>query len=239
MKNRDGLGLQIVANGVVLPEYEKDGKTYIAAPWNTDYQLRVLVPTIRGYRHTYKRYMAVISVDGLDVLTGKRASASANGYIVYPPSTPKGNDIPGFRLNDREVASFHFGDRVDSYASRLGKPENVGVIGVVFYSELDPEPVVYAKRGGGTTRGGSDMGSTRGGGATRGGHDVGTQFGRRQEHVVSSDYFDKDREVARFVLEYASYASLKQAGIITEPPLGSVSAFGDDNGCPPPRGWRG
>ncbi|MDZ4837641.1 MAG: hypothetical protein SGJ27_27970 [Candidatus Melainabacteria bacterium] len=234
MQNADRLGIQIVANGLVLPEYTKDGKTYIAAPWNTDYQIRILVPSISGYRHTYKRFKTVISVDGLDVMTGKRASAHATGYVMTPPSRPTANDILGFRLSDSEVASFHFGDRTDSYAALLEKPEHIGVIGIVFYSELDPEPCMYE-----TTRGCDGGETTRG--ATRGGHDMGTEFGRRREQVVSKTYFDTDREVARFVLEYASSDSLKKAGIITNSPapLGAVNAFPEDTGCKPPKGWRG
>lgn len=241
MHNAQNFGLRIVANGSCLPEYTKDGKTYIAAPADTDYQIRILVPTIPGNLHRYKRFLAVISVDGLDVMTGKRATSQSSGYVVTPPSRVDANDIPGFRLNDKEVARFRFGDREDSYAAQLDKPENIGVIGVIFFAEREPVYRDLTLEVCGPTRGG---GHTFGGGPTRvatsrgAGHDVGTAFGQRDEHVVNRTQFERAEEVARFVLEYASFESLKAAGVIKDSVLGNVSAFGDE-GCVPPKGWKG
>jgi hypothetical protein len=237
MQNQQGLGIQIVAHGSVLPEHSKDGKTYIAAPWNTDYQLRLLVPRIPGYRHPNKRFLVVVSVDGLDIMTGKRATAQSGGYIITPASHSTANDIPGYRLNDREVARFRFGDRTDSYAAKLERPENVGTIGVIVFSEYDPAPVLRSTFRSSHTFG-AEGGTRGGGGNTRGGHDMGTEFGGRADHVVTRDHFEKEREVARFTLEYASRESLLSAGIITSSPLGEVRPFAD-TGCQPPRDWRG
>lgn len=236
-------GLEVVVNGLALPEYVKDGKTYVAAPWDVDFQLRLNVP-YQG------RYKAVTSVDGLDVLTGRTASANADGYIVTAASYPGANDIPGFRLNNEEVARFHFGDRRDSYAAHMDKAQNVGVIAVVFYAEYVPPPPPslgiapsygaesYGIKGGGALRGGA----TRGG-ATRGAsHDMGTEFGARSEHRVTYTSFRQGSEVARLVIEYASYESLVEAGVIVphSSPLGAVNPFpADGPGCPPPPGWRG
>lgn len=225
MKNSSGFGIEIIVDGRPLTEYTKDGKTYVAAPWNKDYQLRLHVPR-RG-----ARYLAVTSVDGLDIMTGKTASKNAGGYVITPASHATDNDIPGFRLNKNEVAAFHFGDRADSYAALLDKPANIGVIAVVFFSEY--EPLVFEVPGGSF--------ECLGGGTKGAGHDMGTEFGRRTEHRVNTTTFERDREVARFVIEYASREKLVEAGIITEAPLGDVDPFPGDNGgaCTPPRGWRG
>jgi hypothetical protein len=233
---RNGFGLQIVVDGGPLGEIVHGGNTYVSAPWNRDYAIRLLVP--RG------RYLAICSVDGLDILTGKRAStATGSGYVLTPASHTTANDIPGFRLNDTEVARFHFGDRRDSYAARLDKPENVGVISVVFFAERTRNlGVLRSVRSGegdtfrGATRGGGMMG-----GATKGGgHDMGTEFGQLFDHRVDRVGFDRGEEVARFSIEYASEKSLTAAGIKTDSPLGRVDPFPCDTaGCTPPQGWRG
>jgi hypothetical protein len=224
MRN-DQFGLSIVTHGRELPIIEHGGKLYVAAPWSENYQLRIRVPS-------YGRYLGVLSVDGLDVMTGRTASVDADGYVFRGPVCSPANDIPGFRLNDRQVAAFRFGDRRDSYAAYLDKPTNVGVIAAVFYEER-PVPIplqVHVRRGDG------------GGAVTKGrGHDMGTAFGHRMDHHVSTTEFIRGREVARIVIEYASKESLQKAGIPVEAPLGQVEPFPADRsyGCVPPRNWRG
>ena len=41
--------------------------------------------------------------------------------------------VEGFRRNLKEVAAFRFTSPEDSYSSRMGTPQNVGVIGVAFF----------------------------------------------------------------------------------------------------------
>lgn len=251
MRNSQGFGLEIIVNGKALLEYQYAGKTYVAAPWNSDFQLRFIVPRRVGFRFPSKRFMGVASVDGLDILTGKRANPNARGYCFTPASTLDDNDIPGFRLNREEVAAFHFGDRSDSYAARMDRPENVGVISVIYFSEHDPAPRLVSYGGnfkGGATFGGYGEHNTRSSGGTcggdamkGGGHDMGTEFGSRVEHKVGTTEFDKDVEIVRFTIEYASRESLTQAGIISIPssPLGVVNPFDEIGGCRPPSNWHG
>jgi len=233
MQRNNAFGLEIVVDGRVLPVIQHGGKNYVAAPWDKDFQVRLNVP-FGG------RYLAVASVDGLDIMTGKTASKDAGGYVL---SGYANGDIPGFRLNNSEVAAFHFGDRRDSYAAKLDKPANVGVIAVVFYAEDRPVRHVLSMSPRGGCLGGGLEGTLRGGGATKGGlgHDMGTEFGQRKEHKVTQVDFDRGREVARFVIEYASRESLVKAGIISDAPLGEVNPFPGDAepGCKPPTGWRG
>lgn len=235
-QNSRGFGLNVVVNGRTLPIIQHGGKNYVAAPWDSDFQLRLNVP-YGG------RYLAVTSVDGLDIMTGKKASAGAGGYVVTAGGD---NDIPGFRLNNDEVAAFHFGDRSDSYAAKLDRPENVGVIAVIFYAERPRvRPTMMSMTKGGCLGGGLEgtRGGTFGGGATRGGasHDMGTEFGRRQEHKVDTVRFERGPEVGRIIIEYASRESLLKSGIISDTPLGDVNPFPGDEGtgCKPPSGWRG
>jgi hypothetical protein len=80
-------------------------------------------------------------------------------------------------------------------------------------------------------------------GATRGsskgvGHDAGTGFGERIQSRVSETNFEREAEIARVVVEYASESSLRKAGILPEEsPLGPVNpwpADRDERFCQPP-----
>lgn len=266
-------GLSVLVHNLMLNETMHSGKGYIAAPEGQDFSLQITTPDTR-------RYEVVLSVDGLSVMTGKDASTSERGYIF---SEDTQYIIPGFRLNDSEVARFHFGDRSDSYASKLGKPKNIGVIGGVIYAEyvppvsnflghesIDATPAAGAyysanfasgasgSAGSGSTDSISSRSAPAGkrntarGGATKGGvlraasaasvgHDLGTEFGEKTQHVVGKTHFNRGAEVARFVLEYASYDSLVKAGILPYPPGFPVPFPADKKevGCKPPAGWKG
>ena len=242
MQHRQGLGIQVIVNGRPLPEVTKDGKTFIAAPWNTNYSLRFLVPYIHGYKYPAKRFLAVTSVDGLNIRTGRRATRNDGGWVITPPS----GDVPGFYLNAHEVAAFRFGGCGSSYASQMDRPENVGAISVIFFSEVDPEPYdclegMVSKGGpcsfGPTTR---SAGGGRGLETLGGGHDMGTEFGERQQFHTNTTEFERDVQVAQLTIEYASEESLINAGILPRrgSPLGHVDPFAD-GGCQPPPGYRG
>jgi hypothetical protein len=235
MLNAQGIGFQIIVDGVPLTEYVKDGKTYVAAPFGREYQIRYIVPRQYTPRGAERRWEFVTSVDGLCILTGKRATRDSRGYILTPAARRGSNDIKGFRLNANEVAAFQFGDRSDSYAAQLDKPSNIGAIGVIVFGEYEPPAVDHGMLGME-----SCGGASKGGGHSKGGHDMGTEFGRRTEQRTTTTEFERAHEVTRLALEYASYDSLVSAGIIqSNPPLGRVDAFADDSGCKPPKGWRG
>ena len=80
----DTFDIRILANGRPLPTYKHQGKTYVAAPEGAQYEIEVIVPD-------FGRYAAIASVDGLSVMTGKRATSNDSGYLVQ-----KRIKIPGF-----------------------------------------------------------------------------------------------------------------------------------------------
>ena len=88
--------------------------------------------------HSGARVEALLSVDGLDVITGKAASTGARGYIVSPYGELR---VEGFRRSDSQVASFRFGSVSESYAARTGNARNVGVIGLALFEEQEPSYV--------------------------------------------------------------------------------------------------
>jgi hypothetical protein len=88
--------------------------------------------------HSARRVKAVISVDGLNALTGDVAASEQSGYVLNPGQLSR---IDGWRKSTSEVAQFVFTDSSISYAGRTGRPRNIGVIGVAVFPERDPIPV--------------------------------------------------------------------------------------------------
>jgi hypothetical protein len=82
--------------------------------------------------HTRRRFEAVATVDGLDVITGKVGSFGERGYVLMPEASL---EIDGFRQSSDEVAAFRFAKVRDSYAAQRGEARNVGVIGIAFFAE--------------------------------------------------------------------------------------------------------
>jgi len=84
------------------------------------------------------RLEAVLSVDGLDVLDGRKASVSKRGYILAPHGELV---VEGFRQSTEAVAAFRFGPVRESYANqKYGQTGNVGVIGAAIFNERGTSP---------------------------------------------------------------------------------------------------
>lgn len=79
-----------------------------------------------------ERLLAVMSVDGVNVITGQDAGWDQAGYVLDPWAS---DSITGWRKSDYQVASFVFIAAPRSYAARTGRPENVGVIGIALFRE--------------------------------------------------------------------------------------------------------
>lgn len=81
---------------------------------------------------TSQRLLSVVSVDGVNVITGQTALADQAGYVVRPWDR---TEVAGWRKSEREIAAFHFTRSDWSYASRTDRPDDVGVIGVAVFRE--------------------------------------------------------------------------------------------------------
>lgn len=118
--------IDIIQKGRVLRSIDHDGKTFVQAPKKGKYELRVHNPT-------WKRQMAVISVDGVNVVNGEDAGHNGPGYVLGPFETV---DIPGFYRDNGSVAAFRFKEQGESYAAQTGRgTNNVGVIGMAVFEE--------------------------------------------------------------------------------------------------------
>ena len=87
---------------------------------------------------TGERVLAVLSVDGVNAISGQTAGSSQAGYVLEPWQQV---EIRGWRKSYSDIAEFYFTDLPDSYAARTGRPQNVGVIGVAAFRERRREPI--------------------------------------------------------------------------------------------------
>jgi len=130
------LGVFDRADNRRLPVYRHAGASWVAGQPGHEYRL-----TLRN--RSSAEVLAVISVDGVNVISGQSADPSQSGYVIAPYGKLV---IQGWRKSLAQTAAFYFTDLADSYAARTGRPDNVGVIGVaVFRKKQLPPPVPIAR----------------------------------------------------------------------------------------------
>ena len=125
------------STGERLTPYRHDGKLYVAGTPGERYAVELR--SLRG-----ERVLTVLSVDGVNVLTGQTAATLQSGYVL---DGGQSFAVNGWRKSMDDVAQFIFTDLPDSYAARTGRPGNVGVIGVAVFREKIvplPQPLVVA-----------------------------------------------------------------------------------------------
>jgi hypothetical protein len=122
--------IQVISRstGQPLPVYAHSGKLYVAGQPGERYSIKVA-------NRTGGRILSVVSVDGINVVSGETAAPDQSGYVFSPLQS---YDIPGWRKNASEVAAFYFTALPDSYAARTERPNHVGVIGVAVFREWSP-----------------------------------------------------------------------------------------------------
>jgi hypothetical protein len=113
--------------GETLRTYRDHGKLYVAGTPGHRYSVRMV-------NRSGGRILTILSVDGVNAITGQTASASQSGYVLSPWESA---EIAGWRKSDDEIAQFNFTALPDSYAARTGRPDNVGVIGVAVFTERE------------------------------------------------------------------------------------------------------
>jgi hypothetical protein len=119
-------------NGQVLPVYPGGGRNWVVGAPGQEY-------SIRYCNRTPGRVLAVVSVDGVNVVSGDTASPAQSGYVL---NAYECSDIQGWRTSLARTAAFYFTELPDAYATRTGRPDNVGVIGVAVFREKQ-HPVAW------------------------------------------------------------------------------------------------
>jgi hypothetical protein len=132
--------------GQPLRTWRHDRRLFVAGEPGNRYGLRVV-------NNTDGRVLAVMSVDGVNIITGETAAYDQRGYVLSPHQS---YEMTGWRKSDTEVAAFTFAPLSQSYAARTGRPADVGVIGVaIFREKVAPAPTVAPPYAGPNWREGS------------------------------------------------------------------------------------
>ncbi|WP_374413396.1 hypothetical protein [Hydrogenophaga sp.] len=112
----------------VLPLYQFRRELWVAGEPGGRYGIQLL-------NDSRERLLHVVSVDGVNVVTGETASFDQAGYVLEPQQR---YDVNGWRKSRKEIAAFEFTRLSRSYAARTGRPDDVGVIGVAVFREREP-----------------------------------------------------------------------------------------------------
>ncbi len=135
-----------------LPIYRHDGRYYVAGVPGHRYELNL-------QNRSAVDVLGIVSVDGVNAISGKTADWSQDdGYVL---DSGMAYAVKGWRKSQSQVAGFVFADAGDSYASRTGRPDNVGVISIAVFrsrvaaeaadrdemSGIEPEPAASRQGG--------------------------------------------------------------------------------------------
>jgi hypothetical protein len=118
--------------GVTLTLYRHQGRYFVEGKSGDRYAVQLR-------NRSGGRILTVLSVDGVNAVSGQTAATHQSGYVLSPGASA---EIAGWRKDMSDVAAFYFTALPDSYAARTGRPDNVGVIGVAVYKEFVEPPRV-------------------------------------------------------------------------------------------------
>lgn len=124
--HNNGIDVSVTVNGRPVRTYLHEGRYFIESREGTEYVIEVK-------NSNWYRVEAVVAVDGLSVMNGKKASVEDCGYVIPAYGSIK---VKGYRKDLEEVGAFKFTKKENSYASAdKGDGSNVGVIAVAVWKE--------------------------------------------------------------------------------------------------------
>ena len=198
------------STGERLHTWYHQGRTYIAGRPGNRYAIEIT-------NRSAGRVMAVVSVDGVNAISGETAATSQTGYVF---DAWQRSEILGWRKSMDDVAAFYFTGLADSYAARTGRPDNVGVIGVALYREYVEPPTRMDLAPAPMAKSASPQGELAG----RGGFEaqeqrLGTGHGERLDSSIRYTDFRRasERPAEVVTLYYDSYDNLVARGIVSGP----------------------
>jgi hypothetical protein len=182
-----------------LQVYRHEGRAYVVGKPGHEYQ-------IRAVNRLGEDLLAVMSVDGVNVITGQTAHPSQSGYVISPRGAL---EVQGWRKNLSQTAAFYFTALPDSYAARTGRPDDVGVIGVALFRRK-PEPKPFSPEISGSAP------SSR---AMERDSRLSTGHGRHEHSPAVHVTFERatSAPAEMITLYYDSHANLAARGVIREP----------------------
>ncbi|MBX3652195.1 MAG: hypothetical protein KF771_12565 [Burkholderiales bacterium] len=215
------------AQNRTLPVYLHQGRHYVAGNPGNEYEIRLR-------NRQPGDLLAVVSVDGVDVITGETADWQQSGYVL---GSRQSFGIRGWRKSLDRVAAFYFTALPDSYAARTGRPDNVGVIGVALFRRK-PEPAVLQapprlsrdaesaaapaaaeRSAAGPAAEDSGSAAGMGAGAAQKPARLGTGHGRNETSVVTYTEFERASTAPAelITIYYDSHRNLAAQGVIRTP----------------------
>ena len=117
------------ARSETLPTWSHRGEAWVAGRPGDRYAVRLS-------NRSGARVLVVLSIDGVNAVSGETAATGQTGYVLGPWQT---TEITGWRKSLTEAAAFYFTALPDSYAARTDRPDNVGVIGAAVFRERERE----------------------------------------------------------------------------------------------------
>jgi hypothetical protein len=182
-----------------LPVYWHQGRAYVAGKPGNEYQI-----TLRS--RLQEDVLAVVSVDGVNVITGETANPAQSGYVLGARASL---DIQGWRKSLAQTAAFYFTSLPDSYAARTGRPDDVGVIGVALFRRKQERQQISPNA----------PATAAGARAAEADSRLGTGHGRQETSYAEYVAFERatSTPAEMVMLYYDSYRNLVARGVIREP----------------------
>src|SRR5882762_7045248 len=178
--------------GRQLAVHWHEGRAYVVGTPGNEYQV-----TLRS--RSREEVLAVVSVDGINVITGQSADPAQSGYVLAPSGAL---EIRGWRKSLAQTAAFYFTSLPDSYAARTGRPDDVGVIGIALFRKKQDLPAFISKS---EPRVAEQV--------------LGTGHGRREDSPARYVSFERATSAPTelVTLYYDSYRNLLARGVIRQP----------------------
>jgi hypothetical protein len=124
-------GVEVLVGGGPLEVIYGRGRRYVEAREGAEYELLVRNPLP-------VRVAVALSVDGLNTIDARRTSAwESSKWVIEPYGTIR---VSGWQMSSSRARRFYFTTERDSYAARLGRASDLGVITAVFFRESAPRP---------------------------------------------------------------------------------------------------
>ncbi|MDT7807460.1 MAG: hypothetical protein QOJ70_1273 [Acidobacteriota bacterium] len=128
-------GVEVLVGGSPVEVIYGRGRRYVEAREGAEYDLLVRNPLP-------VRVAVALSVDGLNTIDARRSSAwESSKWVIEPYGTIR---ISGWQMSSSRARRFYFTTERDSYAARLGRVADLGIITAIFYRENVPRPYPVA-----------------------------------------------------------------------------------------------
>ncbi len=219
--------VEVLVNGSPLEQYPGRGRMYVEAVAGAEYALRITNPLP-------DRVAVALAVDGLNTIDARHTSPQgASKWVIQPYGSIT---ISGWQMSSTRARRFYFTTERDSYAAKIGRAEDVGIITAAFFRERRPVSVVPPPRPlenerAETSKDKSD-GPARSSRAQGQGRDraaapvqsesdeyAATGIGRSVDHDVRWTQMDlEDRPATIVSLRYEYRPALVRLGILPRPP---------------------